>query len=983
MFSLSVKERESNVNHRRKHRHFSLIGSLFVVSVLLVVGVPMPTAAVKPVPNAPSAVRAAAVTTGEIDLSWRAPAGNGTPGKGAAGNATAANGVAGYVIRRDGKDLATVDASTLTYVDTNVKESTKYSYTVVAIDASGARSSESKKANAKTPKLPELRDTFPPSPPEEFTVTAPESGGLLLDWGEGGTDDTDVGGYRIYRNGKVLLTVDAGALSYFDATAVPGTAYTYGLESIDVVGHHSEREEASGTALSWPSAATVAAADVAAGVPTASIATNVTSAATLSGVTAQLKRYPYLTDVVNQYATINWGTDRSAISGSASWGAVAADGSCTPTNTVAATRIATTINSVSEYQWKAMLTLAPNTQYCYRVFLKTVDLLGSDPSPRFWTQIPAGSTEPYSFVVLGDWGNTNSDGTNQDEANVMQQIANSGARFAMTVGDNAYSSGSQTDFGDLVETGPNISAVFGPQFWAVPGRSLPIFPALGNHGYASTTSDHPELTNFPQDRAVALSGGMYARQTYCCQNGTLSASYPSAWYAFDAGPARFYVLSATWADNNVGSTNLYDNDFDYHWTISSAEYQWLENDLSTHPSALKFAFFHFPIYSDNTAQISDTMLQGAGSLEGLLGRYGVDIAFDGHAHVYQRTSANSDGLVTYLTGGGGAKVATVRDCKPNDAYAIGWSFPSNDGTACGAAPAPTAPDQVYHFLRVSIDGNTVTVTPTDEMGRTFDVQTYTFGSGGTSDTEAPSAPANLAATASIPTKVDLSWTAAHDNVGVTGYDVYRDGSLLQSLDTSTSYADTTVSASTSYSYTVKAKDAAGNISVDSNTATVTTPAVAPPVTLTFAPDADVYSDQLNPTTNFGTAVKVVSDNSPVREGYFRFSVSGLSGAVQNATLRLWVTDGTTNGPAVYGVTDTTWSETGVTWNNKPAHGASPTDNKGAVSKDAWVEYDVTPLVTGNGPVSFVLIADSSDGLDVFSREGTKPPQLVVTANSGP
>jgi hypothetical protein len=944
------------VNHRRPHRHLTLVCTLLVASLLLVAGVPAPTAAQAPI--SPGHTRAAAVTTNEVDVSWNAPAGSGA---------------SGYIIRRDGKDLATVDAATLTYVDTSVKPSTKYSYVVVAIDASGKRSAESAKAKVKTPAPPELRDTLPPSSPEGFTATAPGSGGVLLDWDEGGADDSDVSGFRIYRNGKVLLTVDVGTLSYLDATAVPGTTYTYEVESLDIVGHHSERERGRAAALKRPSQSAIDAA---------SVTTSDTSAATLTGVATQLNRYPFLTDVVDQYATINWATDRSAISGSATWGQVAADGTCDPTNTVPATRIAITVNSVSEYQWKAMLTLAPDTQYCYRVFLKTVDLLGSDPAPRFWTQIPAGSSEPFSFVVVGDWGNTSSTGSNADEANVMQQIAGSGARFALTVGDNAYSSGSQTDFGDLIETGPNVSGVFGPQFWAGPGRSMPIFPALGNHGYASSTSAHPELTNFPQDRAVALSDGRYQRETYCCQNGTVSSSYPSAWYAFDAGDARFYVLSAAWADNNVGSTNMYDNDYDTHWTVSSAEYQWLENDLSTHPSALKFAFFHFPVSSDNTAQLSDTFLQGSGSLEGLLGRYGVDIAFDGHAHIYQRMNPNADGMVNYLTGGGGGKLATVRDCKANDAYGTGWSFASNVGTACGVAPVPTAPDQVYHYLRVNVDGTTVTVTPTDEMGRAFDVQTYTFGSGAV-DSQAPSVPTGLTATASSARQVDLSWTASTDDVGVTGYDIYRDGTLLQSLGVTTSFSDTTVAPATSYSYSVTARDAAGNVSPQSDSATVTTPAVAPPTTVTFAPNADAYVEQANPTTNFGTKTKVLVDNSPVRQGYLRFTVAGLSGSVQTATLRLFVTDSTSNGPAVYGVADTTWSETGINWNNKPARGTTATDNKGAVSSGTWVEFNVTPLVTGNGVVSFALIGDSSDGLDVYSREGSQPPQLVVTAGTSP
>lgn len=101
--------------------------------------------------------------------------------------------------------------------------------------------------------------------------------------------------------------------------------------------------------------------------------------------------------------------------------------------------------------------------------------------------------------------------------------------------------------------------------------------------------------------------------------------------------------------------------------------------------------------------------------------------------------------------------------------------------------------------------------------------------GGGGDTTPPSAPTNLTATALESTKVNLSWTASTDDVGVTGYRIYRD-SVQIGTSPSNSYTDTTVSANTTYSYYVKAYDAAGNISSPSNTATVTTP--APTVTIT-------------------------------------------------------------------------------------------------------------------------------------------------------
>ncbi|GAA1659135.1 endo-1,4-beta-xylanase [Catellatospora bangladeshensis] len=100
--------------------------------------------------------------------------------------------------------------------------------------------------------------------------------------------------------------------------------------------------------------------------------------------------------------------------------------------------------------------------------------------------------------------------------------------------------------------------------------------------------------------------------------------------------------------------------------------------------------------------------------------------------------------------------------------------------------------------------------------------------GGTGDTQAPSTPANLAASGTTSSGTSLSWTASTDNVGVTGYDVLRapgtsGGSFTQvGTSTTTSFSDTGLSANTSYRYQVRARDAAGNVSSVSNTVTVTT-----------------------------------------------------------------------------------------------------------------------------------------------------------------
>ncbi|MFF3348872.1 discoidin domain-containing protein [Streptomyces sp. NPDC002779] len=91
--------------------------------------------------------------------------------------------------------------------------------------------------------------------------------------------------------------------------------------------------------------------------------------------------------------------------------------------------------------------------------------------------------------------------------------------------------------------------------------------------------------------------------------------------------------------------------------------------------------------------------------------------------------------------------------------------------------------------------------------------------GDAGDTQAPTTPANLAFTEADPGKVKLTWTASTDNVGVTGYDIYANNVLRGSVAGNvTTYTDTQPTTST-VTYVVRAKDAAGNKSGDSNSVT--------------------------------------------------------------------------------------------------------------------------------------------------------------------
>jgi hypothetical protein len=448
-----------------------------------------------------------------------------------------------------------------------------------------------------------------------------------------------------------------------------------------------------------------------------------------SARSAALTRYPYVSEVVGNSATVDWGTDRSQSTGTATFGAVTG-GSCTPTTPVTAKSIAITVGSTAEYQWSAALAFPSAGTYCYRVQLAGADLLGTDPSPQVSTAAAPGA--PYSFAVLGDYGA----GTT-NEAAVMSRIGASPANFVVTVGDNVYNSGLETEYGDLSQ-----GNIFPSQYLPALGGK-PIFASEGNHGFSINT---PYIQDFASPQAAAASGGRDVSESYCCIS-TLSGahSYPSAWYAFDWGSARFYVLDAAWADTQ----GAYQGDFLGHWNGAvsgcgpcGAELTWLKSDLAAHASTpIKFAFFHYPLHADNGAEGTDTYLDGPSGLEGLLANNNVQIAFNGHAHQYERNYPQIPGkpLVSYVSGTGGAPLGSVGGCSAFDAYAIG------SGSSC-RAPKPASDANVYGFLLVTVNGNQVTVTPTDSTGRTFDVQTYTYSLAPTTRVLIPSAGATLSGT---------------------------------------------------------------------------------------------------------------------------------------------------------------------------------------------------------------------------------------------
>ena len=203
---------------------------------------------------------------------------------------------------------------------------------------------------------------------------------------------------------------------------------------------------------------------------------------------------------------------------------------------------------------------------------------------------------------------------------------------------------------------------------------------------------------------------------------------------------------------------------------------------------------------------------------------------------------------------------------------------TNGGSTWSTLIAATPNDGTQAITIPNIAGTTNRIMVKGSNHIFFDVSNtnFTITAGSTADTTAPTAP-TLSASGTTQTTTNLSWSGATDNVAVTSYDVYRNGIFLAST-ASTTYAVSGLVASTSYNFTVKAKDAALNVSIDSNVVSVTTLAPAD----TTAPTAATLSASGTTQTTTNLSWSGATDNVSVT-GYDVYRGTTLLGSATTAT----------------------------------------------------------------------------------------------------
>jgi chitodextrinase len=245
------------------------------------------------------------------------------------------------------------------------------------------------------------------------------------------------------------------------------------------------------------------------------------------------------------------------------------------------------------------------------------------------------------------------------------------------------------------------------------------------------------------------------------------------------------------------------------------------------------------------------------------------------------------------------------------------------------------------------------------------------------DATAPTAPTNVTASSITQTGATISWTASTDNVGVTGYNIYINGSTTATnvnLITGTNYPVTNLFPGTTYSIVVKAKDAAGNFSSASNAASIT-------ITDTIAPTTPVGLTSSNITQTSATISWTASTDNVGVTGYNIYKNG--SATPSNSTL---ITSTTYNASGLTAGTSRTYaveaidaagnkstisdsltvvtssSSTTTTSSSCPNTSTNPAD-----MRDVWAWHQNTDLVTPNSTYQnqFFAFADSHHVKNIY------------------
>ena len=274
--------------------------------------------------------------------------------------------------------------------------------------------------------------------------------------------------------------------------------------------------------------------------------------------------------------------------------------------------------------------LLPGTRYYYRLLTNGVQVLATTYFQTFKTP---GDTSELFFTVIGDWGQGSS-----AQGRIGNNMNADDPPLVLTVGDNAYTNGTQSDWDNNVFISQWRNGIL---------RRAVFMPTLGNHDLNNVGASNWQ--NSVEIKMHALPRNAPAGQE-------------ERYFSFDNGNAHFIVL-----DSNPPA-------------IGSTQTNWLINDLANNTRKWVFVFLHHTPYScaNGFASIgSDHTVRNTWGP--IFEQYEVDIVFLGHDHSYERSGFvndyGGDSLGTYyiMTGGGGATLDGAAQVDGGGPYGQGFT----------------------------------------------------------------------------------------------------------------------------------------------------------------------------------------------------------------------------------------------------------------------------------------------------------------------
>ncbi|MDB5175229.1 MAG: fibronectin type domain protein [Candidatus Saccharibacteria bacterium] len=310
------------------------------------------------------------------------------------------------------------------------------------------------------------------------------------------------------------------------------------------------------------------------------------------------------------------------------------------------------------------------------------------------------------------------------------------------------------------------------------------------------------------------------------------------------------------------------------------------------------------------------------------------------------TTAPTSPTNIHLTDTKDTSLALSWDASSDDVAVVGYKL-YRDGTLIASPTTTSFTDTVL----TPVTEYAYTIKAVDAAGNVSNTSA-TFRGTTAYDTTNPSVPANLTSTGQTDTTITLSWDAATDNVGVSGYDLYR-GSTLITTTLSTSFTDSGLSVATSYTYKVRAHDASSNNSAQSA-----------PYTIATLPDA------VAPSVPTGLALSVITNGS------ITLDWDAATDDVAVTKYRLY-----RDGVAIYTGTSLHYVDTGLHYGQRYHYQVSALDfanNESGLSPIAFADTlpdTVAPVVSLTAPaqgddIKFTvpISATASDDLDLAKVE---------------